>query len=209
MGKIKHTKNELKAQKDALTRYQRFLPMLQLKKQQLQAEIQAVTAAITQVEAREEAVQDDLQQWVKLLSEGPDLENLVALRRVVTTEGNIAGVPIPILQECVIEAGRPDLWSTPTWVDDAVDVLGQLIRLRVEQETLEEQRRRITEELRVTSQRVNLFEKVKIPEARENIRVIKIFLGDEQTAGVARGKIAKRRSVNEAPAGQTASESAA
>jgi V/A-type H+/Na+-transporting ATPase subunit D len=209
MGKIKHTKNELKAQKDALTRYERFLPMLQLKKQQLQAEIQTVTAAIAQVEGRQETVQVDFQRWVKLLSEDPGVEHLVTLRRVVTAEGNIAGVPIPILQECVVEVDRRDLWSTPTWVDDAVDVLGQLIRLRVELETLEEQRRRITEELRVTSQRVNLFEKVKIPEARENIRVIKIFLGDEQTAGVVRGKIAKRRSANEGPADETTTESAA
>ncbi|MCL1856489.1 MAG: V-type ATP synthase subunit D, partial [Kiritimatiellaeota bacterium] len=32
MAKIKHTKTELKAQKDALSRFQKFLPMLQLKK---------------------------------------------------------------------------------------------------------------------------------------------------------------------------------
>jgi V/A-type H+-transporting ATPase subunit D len=67
------------------------------------------------------------------------------------------------------------------------------MRLRVEQDILQEQRKLIADELRTTNQRVNLFEKVKIPEARENIRVIKIFLGDEQTAGVVRAKIAKSR----------------
>ena len=51
------------------------------------------------------------------------------------------------------------------------------------------------EELRITSQRVNLFEKVKIPETRENIRMIQIYLGDEQTAAVVRGKIAKNKLV--------------
>ena len=65
--------------------------------------------------------------------------------------------------------------------------------LQAEREILSEQRRLISEELRTTSQRVNLFEKVKIPECNENIRVIKIFLGDEQTAAVARGKMAKKR----------------
>ena len=64
----------------------------------------------------------------------------------------------------------------------------------MEHEILAEQERLIAEELRTTSQRVNLFEKVKIPECKENIRVIKIFLGDEQTAAVARGKLAKKRS---------------
>ncbi len=88
---------------------------------------------------------------------------------------------------------EPDLFTTPTWVDDGMAVLEAMIRLRTEREILEEQRRRIADELRVTSQRVNLFEKVKIPETKENIRVIKIFLGDEQTAAVARGKLAKKR----------------
>jgi V/A-type H+/Na+-transporting ATPase subunit D len=57
---------------------------------------------------------------------------------------------------------------------------------------LDEQIRRLGEELRITTQRVNLFEKVKIPEAQENIRRIGIYLGDQQTAQVVRGKIAKR-----------------
>ena len=58
---------------------------------------------------------------------------------------------------------------------------------------LERQRALVTAELTTTSQRVNLFEKVKIPACKENIRVIKIAIGDEQTAAVTRGKIAKSR----------------
>jgi V/A-type H+-transporting ATPase subunit D len=48
-------------------------------------------------------------------------------------------------------------------------------------------------ELRVTAQRVNLFEKVKIPEAREAIRLIKIYIGDQMVNAVGRSKIAKRK----------------
>ena len=87
---------------------------------------------------------------------------------------------------------QPDLFASPTWVDDGMELVEKLIQLDVQKEILEEQRRRIQEELRTTNQRVNLFEKIKIPEARENIRIIKIFLGDEQTAAVARAKTAKR-----------------
>ena len=89
----------------------------------------------------------------------------------------------------------PDLFASPPWVDDALDALEKLARLRIEREVLAEQRRLLGEELRTTSQRVNLFEKVKIPESEENIRVIRIFLGDAQTADVARAKIAKRKGV--------------
>ena len=48
-------------------------------------------------------------------------------------------------------------------------------------------------ELTKIVQRVNLFEKVKIPEAKENIRRIRIQLGDEMTAAVGRAKIAKNK----------------
>ena len=193
MAKVKHTKNELKAQREALRRYERFLPMLQLKKQQLQAEVQAATAQITEKQNAESERRGQLEHWIALFSEDAGIENFISLRSVSTTEGNIAGVVIPILENVEFAKEQPDLFATPSWVDDGMEVLEVLIRLQTERTILEEQRRRIGEELRVTSQRVNLFEKVKIPEARENIRVIKIFLGDEQTAAVARGKLAKRR----------------
>jgi V/A-type H+-transporting ATPase subunit D len=192
MAKIKHTKNELKAQKEALRRYERFLPMLQLKKQQLQAEIQRIEGEVNERLAEAETIEAGLQQWVRLLSEPVGLEALVVLETAETSEGNIAGVRIPVLDKVRTRREAPDLFATPPWVDDAQDVLDKLIVLRVEREVLQEQKRLVTEELRTTSQRVNLFEKVKIPECKENIRVIKIFLGDEQTASVVRGKFAKK-----------------
>ena len=75
-----------------------------------------------------------------------------------------------------------------------MDFLESAQRALIEKRILEQELALLKEELLVTSQRVNLFEKIKIPEAAENIRVIRIFLGDEQTAGVARSKIAKAKS---------------
>ena len=78
-------------------------------------------------------------------------------------------------------------------IDAAAEAATKIMSLQSERAVYDEQRRLVTEELQRTSQRVNLFEKVKIPECRDAIRVIKIALGDEQTAAVARGKIAKSR----------------
>jgi V/A-type H+-transporting ATPase subunit D len=196
MAKIKHTKNELKAQNEALKRYERFLPMLLLKKQQLQAEIQTIDAAIDEKKAEERTQRAELEAWIDLFAEPVQLDTLLGPARAETGEDNIAGVAIPVLKSVQMSRADYDLFETPSWVDDALDMVQKLTELRIAREVLEEQRRRIVEELRVTSQRVNLFEKVKIPECKENIRVIKIFLGDEQTAAVARGKIAKKRSDN-------------
>ena len=100
---------------------------------------------------------------------------------------------VPIYKGIEAKRAPVDLMATPAWLDDAGDAIVKALEFDAEKKVLEEQRRLINEELRTTSQRVNLFEKVKIPECKENIRVIRIHLGDESTAAVARGKIAKKR----------------
>ena len=198
MAKIKLTKTELKAQTDALKRFQRFLPMLQLKKQQLQGEIASIVSQAEAVAARENDVRRSLEPWVGLFATGEDLlSGLVTVKEIKTSTANIAGVEIPVFDGIDTEVRPVDLWATPAWVDDAVAALTDVLALQSERIVLERQRELVAEELRTTSQRVNLFEKVKIPECRENIRVIKIAIGDEQTAAVTRGKIAKSRGTGE------------
>ncbi len=193
MAKIKNTKTELKAQTDALKRFQRFLPMLQLKKQQLQMEIAAITGSIDALAEKEAAWRDSLSSWVALFGTSDIPDGFITRVATVTDSGNIAGVVIPIYKGIETKRTPIDLLATPSWLDDAGDAIVKALEFDAEKKVLEEQRRLINEELRTTSQRVNLFEKVKIPECKENIRVIRIHLGDESTAAVARGKIAKRR----------------
>ena len=194
MAKIKLTKTELKAQTDALKRFQRFLPMLQLKKQQLQGEIAGIVAKAEATSAKERAIRADLDRWVGLFATDEDLiAGLVKVREVRTGTANVAGVAIPTFERIDTDVKEVDAWSTPAWVDNAVETTTQVLSLQCERAIYEEQRRLVEEELQLTSQRVNLFEKVKIPECKEAIRRIKIAIGDEQTAAVTRGKIAKGR----------------
>lgn len=198
MAHIKHTKNELKAQRDALKRFERYLPTLQLKKQQLQAEVRQVEQRVEEIRTRERDVREAMDAWIALLADPVDLDAYLRVEGVDIEDGNIAGVRIPILKDVRFTRETPDLFDTPTWLDDALEALEKLARLRAEREAAEEALENLAAELRTTNQRVNLFEKVKIPEARENIRVIRIFLGDEMTAAVARSKIAKGKSTHAA-----------
>lgn len=194
MAKIKLTKTELKAQNDALKRFQRFLPMLQLKKQQLQSEIAAITSRLDEVSTREKSTEAELGNWVELFSDATEeMKALVQVTGVDTDTANIAGISIPVFKDIRTKIAEIDLFATPAWYDDAVIMLTRMLSLKAERTVLIRQRDLITQELVTTSQRVNLFEKVKIPECKENIRVIKIAIGDEQTASVTRGKIAKSR----------------
>lgn len=195
MAKIKYTKTELKQQRDALRRFERYLPTLQLKKQQLQMEVRQMETEIEAKAREEQEARDDLRSWVDLFAEPIPFENYLKVVSIEQTVNNIAGVSIPVLEDIIFERQVPDLFTSRPWWDDGLDMLQQLARLRGERLLLEEGHRRLVQELRTTTQRVNLFEKVKIPETRENIRVIRIFLGDQQTAEVARAKMAKDRAV--------------
>jgi V/A-type H+-transporting ATPase subunit D len=195
MARIKHTKTELKAQRDALRRFERYLPTLQLKKQQLQLEVRNLEAQMEKKRGEEKKFAESLAPWIRLFAEPVGLEKLLKVKEIRTSEGNIAGVSIPVLEGIEFERSMPDLFRSPSWVDEGLDAMEAAIRFRTELRILEEELKALGEELRTTTQRVNLFEKVKIPESAENIRVIRIYLGDEQTADVVRGKIAKGRSV--------------
>ena len=196
---VKLTKNELKVQKDRLKQFQRYLPTLQLKKQQLQAVVMQAAAQLEQVERQRQAAVAGLDDWVAVFAENdsfpPDkrLETLVRPRSVVCGQENIAGVTVPLFQELTFEDIRYDVADYPLWVDTAAVRLREIAGLDAMAKTLRQRVTLLERELRATAQRVNLFEKVKIPEAKENIRVIGIYLGDQQTSAVVRGKIAKKK----------------
>ena len=193
---VKLTKNELKVQKDRLKQFQRYLPTLQLKKQQLQSVVMQVTAQLEKVEAERLKIVDGLDGWIAVFAEngsfpeGMRLDSLIRPKDVVCRDHNIAGVIVPVFEELTFEEISYDVADYPLWVDTAVVTLREIARLDALVKTLRTQVELLERELRSTAQRVNLFEKVKIPEARENIRVIGIYLGDQQTSAVVRGKIA-------------------
>ncbi len=191
MARVKLTKNELKRQKDALKRFQRYLPTLQLKKQQLQIVIRQVEQQMHAKERAQGELRHELASWIAVFGEDVGLERYLKIKELITDTGNIAGIDIPVFERLEYQEIRYDFYATPPWMDPGIDALKQLLRLDAEVRILQEQHRRLSEELRITTQRVNLFEKVKIPETKQNIRMIRIYLGDQQTAAVVRGKIAK------------------
>ncbi len=194
MAKVKLTKNALKAERDALKRYERYLPTLLLKKQQLQVEMRSLQAKVMAKREEEDSLRKSISGWIGLYAEPVDWKKYISVKEVREGEGNIAGVEIPLFDGVDFDVTVPDFFTTDAWLDEGIRSLQGLISLRLERRVLEKQYELLSGELRSTSQRVNLFEKVKIPEAKENIRTINIFLSDQQISGVARSKLAKGKS---------------
>jgi len=192
--KIKFTKGELKKQRDSMTQFQRYLPILQLKQQQLQLEVQKTEARLKKLKEEVEQIKEDMVSWIGVLAEPKiDLTPWVKPKDVVTSTTNIAGVDVPVFKRADFAEVDYDIFSMPLWVDSAVDEIRRLSELIAETDITQEEHNILNRELKVTMQRVNLFEKVKIPESKENIRVIQIYLGDQYTNAVGRSKIAKKK----------------
>jgi len=194
MPKIKFTKGELKKQRDSLRQYYRYLPTLQLKKQQLQVEILRQTTLIAERKASELIRIREAAAWAGLLTDRAiDIRAYLKPDSVKTYSRNIAGIDVPVFENAVFPPAEYDLFLVPLWVDAAIEALRAITALRQEIGVLEKGIKILTHELRVTTQRVNLFEKVKIPQAEEAIGRIKIFIGDQMTNAVGRSKIAKKK----------------
>ncbi|MCM8780013.1 MAG: V-type ATP synthase subunit D [Candidatus Omnitrophica bacterium] len=194
MAKIKFTKGELKRQRDALRQYERYLPTLQLKKQQLQLEILQEAGLLAEKDQLERKKAQAVKSWIGLLAENAvDIKPWLKPLKISTSTKNVAGTDIAIFESVEFPEIEYDLFSTPFWLDFAIENLRSLVSLREEIRIIEEGINILKRELRIVSQRVNLFEKIKIPQAREAIHRIKIYIGDQMANAVGRSKMAKRK----------------
>ena len=193
MSKIKLSTQELKRQKEDLKRYRRFLPTLILKKLQIRIELSKVKSALRKKNNAGRDFRDDIRSWIAVLGEEAGIRSILKIDGLETETRNVAGVEVPVLKTVRFKKIDYDLYTTPLWMDKAVETLRALMTIEADLLFLEKQKERLESEMRTTIQRVNLFEKIKIPETMNNIRRIQIFLGDQQTAGVVRGKISKSK----------------
>ena len=193
MAKLRLTKNELKKQKDSLKRFQQYLPTLLLKKQQLQSEILKLKQQREQMKQKRAYFKAKVYEWADVFSEKINIEKLIAIKEIVTSTGNIAGIDIPVFEKVVFTEAKYDFNTTPLWADFGIKAIKEMAGYNAQLMILKKQDELVREELRITTQRVNLFEKVMIPDTKENIRTIQIYLGDLQTASVVTGKIAKEK----------------
>ena len=190
---VKLTKNALRAQQIRLNQLEKYLPTLQLKKAMLQTEVNEVRVEILSLEEEFHDTRLSATHSGGLLNEriGLNLTLAAKVARIDKEYENIAGVDIPIFKGVDFEPFDYPLFSTPAWLDSLVAELREMARARVKVIIAEEKKAALEKELREVSIRVNLFEKNLIPRAQQNIKKIKVFLGDQELAAVGQAKVAK------------------
>ena len=186
------SKSSLQHQRERLRLFQRFLPSLDLKRQQLTLEYKKAAAVLADAESAAAQAGRSLTAVLPLLGTSETkLSGLVRVKQVEVGEENLLGIRLPTLSNVEFEVAEYSLLATPAWLDDAVTCLKEAATQRLRVGVYRQRVARMQSAVRRITQRVNLFEKVLIPQAKRDIARIRIFLSDLERSAVVTSKIAK------------------
>ncbi|WP_372571889.1 V-type ATP synthase subunit D [Ruegeria jejuensis] len=194
MARLQLNKSSLAHQTAQLKTFEKFLPSLDLKRQQLMGERAKAVALVSEMERKVEELAQQVGRDVPMLgNSGIDLKGLVRLIRYELGEENVVGTKLPVLDRIEVEIRPYSPMVLPHWVDNVTKLLHDMLEARLRVQVARQRVELLSRAVDVITQRVNLFDKVLIPNARANIKKIRIYLNDEEMASVVRSKIAKRK----------------
>jgi V/A-type H+-transporting ATPase subunit D len=194
MSKLRLNKSTLSQVKGQLKLYRQSLPALDLKRRQLMAEKTKEERAHAELIAAIAACEAKIGETLPMLAYSPiPLEEMVKIATCEVGEENIVGVRLPVLKNFAVEVTPYSYFVVPHWVDGYVAVMRERLELEVKRRISDQRMEKLAQSVTRVTQRVNLFEHVLIPEAKNNIRRIGIFLADNERAGVVRSKLAKKK----------------
>ncbi|WP_062268672.1 V-type ATP synthase subunit D [Endozoicomonas arenosclerae] len=192
MAKVALNKSSLNKEKRSLKTYNRYLPALELKRQQLMAERKKAEEALAETRSHLADVERLVREQLPMLArEDVPVEGLVKVTNVTLIDENIVGTAVPKVENISISVKPYSDLAKPVWVDFLVDLLQQMVRLRIEYQVRVLRHKELDKATRTTSQRVNLFSKVLIPQTRKSIQKIQIYLSDQDRASVMNAKLSK------------------
>jgi V/A-type H+-transporting ATPase subunit D len=192
MATLSLNKSSLQQQRGKLGLFERFLPSLDLKRQQLTAEYKKSVQVLAEAEQGAGKASRSLTGLLPILGSATmKLSGLVRIRRIDIGEEDVLGVRLPALKSVEFVTADYSLLATPFWIDDLVTCLKEVATYRIRLHVYRERAARMQSAVRRITQRVNLFDKVLIPNAKRDIARIQIFLSDVGRAAVVTSKIAK------------------
>jgi V/A-type H+-transporting ATPase subunit D len=198
MAKLKLSKHALHEQQEQLKLYQRLLPSLDLKRRQLTMEVKKAQEDYAAAQSAVDALEIRIGEELPMLADKEfRLGGLVQLKSFKVIEQNIVGVKLPFLDSIDCTVADYSRLATPPWVDTLVQRLKDAAEQRMRVEIAGQRMSILQIAVRRITQRVNLFEKILIPTAKQNIQKVRIFLGDADRASVVTSKLAKKKQLQQ------------
>lgn len=166
------------------------LPILKNKETALRMEIKTLSKKVVELQKAKEEVTKKLASFQPFWEEFP---HVVVLEKLALLNKKIVGVKVPDISELTFKMADISWWNCPAWVPSGVAILKHSVEVDVKLEVLEKQLNLLNAARKKTTQKVNLYEKVQIPEYAEAILKIKRFLEDKDNISKAAQKIVKKK----------------
>lgn len=189
--KFQYNKTSLGEMRKQLRMRQRALPTIKSKESALRLEVKKARETAADYESELGALLKRYDYMTALWGEFD--RGLVTIRDVDIETAKIAGVKIPVLREVHFELKDYDLFSSPVWFADGVELLKEMSRLGIEYEVFVRKTNLLDHARKKTTQKVNLYEKVQIPGYEQAILKIKRFMEDEENLSKSSQKIVKNK----------------
>jgi len=189
--KIQYNKTYLQLLNRGLKVRENALPTLQAKESALRLEVKKAKEEVAEVARQLERQLAEAAPADRLWSEFP--AKLVKLGAVDIQIKKIAGVKTPVFGGVTFEVKPYSMFNQSAWVPQGIELARQIAALNVRKQVAARKMEILEYARKKTTQKVNLYEKVQIPEFREALLKIKRFLEDEDNLAKSSQKILKAR----------------
>ncbi|MBE0654560.1 MAG: V-type ATP synthase subunit D [Bacteroidales bacterium] len=197
--RFQYNKTSLQALNKQLKIRQRALPTLKNKESALRMEVKLARERTLKIAGKLESLISDQETNMHMWNEFES--SLVSIEEVKLAWKKIAGVKIAELEEVFFHIRDFNIFIKPKWFLEGIQILKEMLKLMIEKELSEKKEEMLEYARKKTTQKVNLYEKVQIPEYEEAIMKIKRFLEDEENLSKAAQKIVKTRQQTKVEAG--------
>ena len=170
---------------------QNALPTIKSKESALRLTVKRQKETLRDLTESFQEKMDSLMGLTRLWSEFP--EEIFSLKEIVLNIVKIAGVKTPELKQINYVVANFSRFSSPVWLNGGIVILKQITEIICQMEIAEKKLEILEYARKKTTQKVNLYEKVQIPEFSEAIRKIKRYLEDVDNLEKASQKITKQR----------------
>lgn len=189
--KIQYNKTALQQFKKQLDVRIKALPTLKSKESALRVEVKK---ARDEAERLQQLLDNKMQENIKHAALWSEFESdLLRIDQVDYETNKIAGIETPVIKEVLFHTKDYSVFHRPVWFSDGIKLLKDLLRIALERDTYKKKMDILDYARKKTTQKVNLYEKVQIPEFEEAMRKIKRFLEDEENLSKSAQKIVKSR----------------
>ncbi len=188
--KFQYNKTALQNLRRQLSIREKALPTLKSKEAALRLEVRKITAEIELLKDEYQALVKQNQNYNGFWTEFPEI---VKIRNVNSEQKNIAGVKVSILTGIDFDIENVSMFNMPSWIRLAINMFELLMTLQIKIEMTEARLNALAYARKKTTQKVNLYEKVQIPEYKTAIIKIKRYMEDEENLSKSSQKIVKER----------------